>query len=446
MKKNFFVKCASIGLAAITVSTSLVACNRKQSAGDIEGYGAWKGGVVYKVDDKKINGYTFRVSAYRDFSSDPLNHEYADGAEKFMKDHPGTNVKYLTVGDHAPQSIAAAIAAGDVWDLQYVFTCSQMPGDIVDGIYEPIDGYFNLNDKRINKKSIMGGYFDGHYYGVSNEVMNEMMYVSYNENVFKENGIKTPHEYYKEGKWNFDAFFDICKQLKEKGLKINTGKMVRPDWILKKATKWNADYTKADVILDSNDTRQYLDKLKTIAYDYKLENEKGGSVAKREVALSCDVVPNVLITNSGSETADTIRYIYFPSTLKEEIGPHIYVTDAQFMTPTGSNQKMKAGAVELGICMGMGRKDYLMDYYKKSMSPDDYNLLMESMKNEKPLPRGFSPDFMYYNFAFYAHMMTGEPVATYISEIKTKLDTCAKSFNQKIEEYRQDTGLSDEKK
>ena len=427
MKKNIFVKGIAVGLAATMALATLGACNGKKD--------------LAEIDTEAINGYTFRVSAYRDFSSDPLNHEYADGADAFMKQYPGTNVEYLTIGDQNADSIAAAIAAGDVWDIQYVFTCSRLPGDIVDGLYEPIEGYYDTKDERIDSAAMKNAYFDGHYYGISNNFMSEANYWSYNENMFKENGIKTPHEYYAEGNWNMDSFMEIAKALHEKGLKINTGNFGRPDWILNNATKWNDEFTEVEIILDSNESRQTLDKFKTILYDYDMLST--GISPKREVAMNSDVVPNLMITNNTTETTDTIRYIYLPSAKKEKAGPHVYYTDSAFMTPTGSNVDVKAAAVELAIQMGQARKNYLLDYYKGVTTEEDYDLLLESINNGEPLARGFT-EFGYQKFKFYDEMKSGKPVATYISEITGQLEAAADNFNKKVEEYRLDTGLSGE--
>ena len=406
-------------------------------------FGACKkgGNGIQEINEEAIKGYTFRVSAYRDFSNDPLNHEYADGADQFMVDHPGTKVEYLTVGDHQPESIASAIAAGDVWDLQYVFTCSRLPGDIVDGLYEPVDGYYDPNDERIDEDAMKSGYFDGHYYGVSNRVMNEANYLSYNESLFKENGIKTPHEYYKENKWNFDAFMEICKALHEKGFKINTGNFLRPDWIMNYATDWNDDYTEVEITIDSNETRQILDKYRTIIYDYDMLATKA-KVVRREVAMQAEVMPNLMVGNLTTETDDVIRYIYLPSARPEKIGPHLYLTDAQFMTPTGSNPDVKAAAVELGICMGASRKAYILDYYKKNMNDEDFEILTKAMEDEEPLGRGVN-GFNHTHLLFYDNMKSGKPVATYISEMATKMKTYADEFNRKLEDYRAESGLED---
>ena len=428
MKKKI-LKTLALVLALTMVVATFAAC----------GNNGGNGTEIIEIDESKLDGYTFRVSAYRDFSNDPLNMGYADGADEFLERYPQAHVEDLTIGDTATSDIAAAIAAGDVWDIQYVFTCTMLPGSIVDGLYDPIDGYFDLKDERVDAGALKNGYFDGHYYGVANSIMNELNYISYNENMFKENGIKTPHEYYAEGKWNLDAFMEICKALDEKELKINTGSFGRPDWILNRATKWNDDYTEVEIILDSNETRQDLDKFRTILYDYDMN--AAGTVTKREVALSSDVMPNIIKTNNTAETTDTIRYIYIPSSNPDRIDAHGFFTDAAFLTPAGSNPDTKAAAVELAISMGVGRKAYLDDYYQTMLNADDYALLMKTFENSKPLARGFS-EFKYNQFGFAGEMKTGKSVSTYVSEISGQLRTYAENFNTKIKKYREETGLS----
>ena len=93
--------------------------------------------------------------------------------------------------------------------------------------------------------------------------------------------------------------------------------------------------------------------------------------------------------------------------------------------------------------MGVGRKAYLDDYYKTMLNEEDYEILIKTFENSKPLARGFS-EFKYTDFKFGAEMSTGKSVSTYVSEISGKLNTYAENFNNKIEEYRAETGLSNE--
>ncbi len=405
-------------------------------------FGACGGNKIAKIDEDAIKDYTFRVAAFRDFSGgDSISQGFTDGADAFLAKYPESNVEYMVMNDVHTDKIAAAIAAGDVWDLQYVFTCSMVPGSIIDGLYAPIDGYYNPDDERLDPGSMRNAFFDGHYYGISNKMISEVNYLSYNETWLKELGIKTPHEYYAEGKWNLDAYMEICKILDEKDIKVGTQHFQRPDWILNRATKWNDDYTEVEIVLGSTETRADLDKFRTIIYEYEMMGS--GTTPKRDIAMSTDVFPNLLVSNSGTETEDVIRYIYIPNSKAEYAGPHSFFTDAAFLTPAGSNEAAKPAAVELAIELCTGRLNSLTAMYKEKLNEEDYEILIQALDNGRPLERGFN-GFMYWDFDFNYQMTSGKSIATYIDEMTTRLETAADEFRQELEEYREETGLSNE--
>ena len=180
-------------------------------------------------------------------------------------------------------------------------------------------------------------------------------------------------------------------------------------------------------------------------YDWKLSATVSNSnVANRTAAIKVSVIPNMTELNAIHQGDDDVRYIFFPGIYEDEKKPYMDIADANFMVPSGANQDMKAASVELAIQMGMGRKNHLVNYYKEVMVEEDYNLLMESMKNEKPLSRAFSPNFRYSQFNFSGDMKNGKPVSTYVSEYKGVLESHAETFRTKLAEYREYTGLSNE--
>ena len=162
--------------------------------------------------------------------------------------------------------------------------------------------------------------------------------------------------------------------------------------------------------------------------------------------MSAHVIPNLTETNiiNSENSTDVIRYIFCPGIYDDEKKPYLDIADANFMIPSGANPDTKAASVELAIEMGMGRKNHLVNYYKEQMIPEDYDLLMESMKNEKPLSRAFSPNFRYSNFKFSDEMQTGKPVSTYVKEYQGVLESHAADFRKKLADYREYTGLSGE--
>lgn len=424
--KNKVLKGLALVLALATIVATLGAC----------------GGNTHEINEDAIKDYTFRVAAFRDFSGgDSISQGFTDGSDAFLAKYPESNVEYLVVNDVDTESIAAAIAAGDVWDLQYVFTCTMVPGSIIDGLYAPIDGYFDENDERLDPGSMRNAFFDGHYYGVSNYAISEVNYLSYNETMLKENGIKTPHEYLAEENWNLDSFMEICKALDEKDIKISTQHFARPDWFLNRSTKWNEDFTEVEIVINSNETRQDFDKFRTLIYDWDMIGS--GTVSKRDVAMATDVFPNILVSNTATETTDTIRYIYLPNSKPEYAGPHSFFTDAAFLTPNGSYEPAKAAAVELAINLCEGRKNFLMGYYEENLNKEDFDILLKALDNGQPLQRGFN-GFMYWDFDFSYQMSSGKSIATYISEISTKLETAAEDFRKELAAYREESGLSNQ--
>ena len=91
--------------------------------------------------------------------------------------------------------------------------------------------------------------------------------------------------------------------------------------------------------------------------------------------------------------------------------------------------------------MGVGRKSYLDEYYKSTMTKEDYKLLVESFDNGAPMARPFS-EFPYQKFNFSSEILTGKSISTYVSEIKGQLEAAAENFENKLAAYREDSGLS----
>ena len=72
----------------------------------------------------------------------------------------------------------------------------------------PIDEFIK-NDNSIDTNDLLPGIWDlvnvgGYHYDIPGSIGPLALF--YNVNHFKEAGLKTPNEYYKEGKWNFENF------------------------------------------------------------------------------------------------------------------------------------------------------------------------------------------------------------------------------------------------
>jgi multiple sugar transport system substrate-binding protein len=74
---------------------------------------------------------------------------------------------------------------------------------------------------------------DGKQYGIPFSTPPNMLY--YNKTMFKQKGLETPTELYKEGKWTYDAMLDAAKKLSDPGKGVYGINFIRPEgW----ATAW----------------------------------------------------------------------------------------------------------------------------------------------------------------------------------------------------------------
>lgn len=102
----------------------------------------------------------------------------------------------------------AMVSAGNVPD-----TC-EVPDEtflkwISRGLLQPLDKYVNAADA-LWSDVIWDQYsWKGQHYGV-NSSDGTGLYAIYNASLFKAKGVKTPLEYYNEGKWNFANFKKVC--------------------------------------------------------------------------------------------------------------------------------------------------------------------------------------------------------------------------------------------
>lgn len=77
------------------------------------------------------------------------------------------------------------------------------------GLLQPLDAYVNATDE-IWSDTIWEQYsWKGKHYGTASSD-GAAMYCIYNASLFKAKGVKTPLEYYNEGKWNFTNFKKTC--------------------------------------------------------------------------------------------------------------------------------------------------------------------------------------------------------------------------------------------
>ena len=97
-------------VACLAIIASFVGCGQK---------------VTFNTEDWA--DMKIRVAGYRLFNDDPLNYEFAAGADKFTEEY-GTKVSFLVGGgDGLGDDLVSGIMSGDPWEIQYCFGISVFP-------------------------------------------------------------------------------------------------------------------------------------------------------------------------------------------------------------------------------------------------------------------------------------------------------------------------------
>ncbi len=108
----------------------------------------------------------------------------------------------------------AAFVGGSSYD---VLTRVNFPTTAVKGLLEPLDEHLPVDDERYFKKAYV---WNGLTYGARALATNytyrdcgELYGLWFNQDLFEDNGLKTPLEYWEDGEWTIPTMIDLAKQL-----------------------------------------------------------------------------------------------------------------------------------------------------------------------------------------------------------------------------------------
>ncbi|MDP4132494.1 MAG: hypothetical protein Q8882_00595 [Bacillota bacterium] len=416
------VGCA--GGSSKSISKAQAEANKKLGTYD------WK-----KADTASWKDMTLRVAGYRLFNDDPLNYEYASGAEEFTKKY-GTKVNFLVGGgDGLNDDLVAGIMSGDPWEVQYAFGITVFPTTFTEELYTPITEYINYDyfGDMVDKGTVQGTYWKGNYYGVSNAGMQEYVYMAYNETWLKELGLETPHEYYAKGEWTLENLAKLLKETKAQGINSRLT-WLRPHVVGMYMSSWNDETGEVTVTYDGKQSMEWLSYWGTLLSDPAYNIKGKGYVSTRNVAIR-DEVCNVLVKDEATQqTNDVIRYIQPPR--EDANGKQIdgvYLTDSHFLVPLGVKKDKIPPSVLLSAYMCKAKQDMIYsDTYDKHMKKEDVELMNKALANCYYLPRWFYKSAWPKNAQkFVDDMKAGKAVATHVAENIENYKAKAKEFNEK---------------
>ncbi|WP_240511906.1 ABC transporter substrate-binding protein [Paludifilum halophilum] len=147
---------------------------------------------------------------------------YQKAIDAYMKENPEVDIELIPIAsDGYEQKLMTQLTGNSGADLFYVG--AEYMSRVVEGdAAEPLTSFLNSEESDTSPDAYAEGLWgaakkDGEIYGVPVDCNPLVMY--YNKDLFKELGIKTPQQYYDEGKWNWDAFKEVTTELKKGGKK-----------------------------------------------------------------------------------------------------------------------------------------------------------------------------------------------------------------------------------
>lgn len=404
--------------AVLTLSAS--GCSKKVSSG-----GASK--------KPNLKGVTVDFRGYRDWQTDKEFSDFATGIAKFKQDYPGVEVKTSVGGGYGyDKDMVVAVAAGDVWDLQYAQDSLGVPSSAVQGLVEPLDKYIDWSDPFYDKKFMDLWKLGDHYYGIGNKGFQDFLFLWYKRSDFESAGLKTPYELYKEGRWNFDSALDAARVLTKYDEKGN-GKQVlfftsAFDYYSSQGIVpyiFNNNDGKLTLNIDTPEMRDYLQYVYEMGYKLKSVNVKGGQV----------VLQPMFTTYFGDDS-----HISKWSSEGREIVPlptkdgkaHTYMHDNYLTVPKGAKNKQAAVILAKYVCQA--REQYMNTAIEKTLSPEQFKLYNE-LTSDFNVARINFPGID--NFLSVSNakgeavkiVTEGKPVSSFIDEMKERIQPQVDLYN-----------------
>jgi len=181
------------------------------------------GDYTLNIDTQKYRGKTIYMWQFwpeETSSSIPGVRSGKEVREEFEK-ITGAKIQivYTTWENYRPK-LSAAILSGAGADVVYI-GAGEKPTWMMKKMLLPLDKYINFKDKSLwdavgfRDATIKFFTWRGRPYAVTN-IYNDNVFpyiLYYNKEKFELNGLPDPLELYKQGKWTWDAFFNIGKQL-----------------------------------------------------------------------------------------------------------------------------------------------------------------------------------------------------------------------------------------
>ena len=422
-----------IGLLVMAMMLAIAGCGGGSQSGGSDDSGDTK-------ITKKFEGVTVKAKSYAFVGPD---NPAIYAAIKEFEDKYGGKVEWEVIGwgqDH--KLLPAAVAAGDVWDLQYAEAFQVFPTWMSEGLIQPIEPYVDLKDPMFNG-ALAGATYRGKVYGVRPIEAQGPYVVNYNKTLFQEMGVKTPYEYYKEGNWNYNTMMDIMIKMTK-----DTDGDGKPDiyginyhfGVLYNLIVSNGGYVvkiKEDGTLesvwDSPNNREALQFMQDMFFKNKVAmsttNEREQMFYARKYALYPEA-PLTLKLKPNADHKDELGFVPWPagpSTNGKYITPINY---SYWVIPAGAKNPQAAGV--LAMLISKYEKDLNYNRVKDALkdNPEQMKVYDEILANIAPDVRQKIPGIKMPSMGEIYN--DGKPVATTIAEQNAQLQAQINEYNAKV--------------
>ena len=193
--------------AETTTTAATVAINTEQL--NEEDKQIVEGASSSMLVDKPLENKEIKWLAHYDLNPDGRGGSKSLALEMFESTYGGTIKYYPTTWGSRWTDLSTYVLGGEGIDF-FPFETSSLPKGIVNGMFEPVDEYIDL-ESPLWQETAQGMEmfnFNGKHYEFCTGMSPEAV-VIYNKQTIEENGLDDPWELYQKGEWNWDTFKDM---------------------------------------------------------------------------------------------------------------------------------------------------------------------------------------------------------------------------------------------
>lgn len=203
---------AAVLAAAMTVGFGAVGADAADSSKAV-GKKEALNSAMSKLNNVKLKNKTVKWLAHYDVNSAGVNSSKPAGVELFEKKYGGKIEWYPTTWERRYDDLATCILGGQSIDIFPGEDVYNLPKGVVNGMFQPVDKYINLNDSIWkNTKQAMETYnFGGKHFMLVTDVRADNV-VYYNTATIKQYKLDDPWKLYENGEWNWNTFKSMMKK------------------------------------------------------------------------------------------------------------------------------------------------------------------------------------------------------------------------------------------